>query len=453
MRAIRKSQRANERSNELSGKTGGLLGRFKKSREIRNSLWIIGESVLQALISLVIGVLSARYLGPSNFGALNYTASFVAFVTAIATLSMEGVVVKKLVYKPDDEGLYLGSCMLFRFWSAVFSTFAITFAVYVLNPNEPIKIALVLLQSLQLIFKAPLILDSWFQRHLKSKYVSIGKMIACLIVSSYKIYLLVTMKSLVWFAFSNSLTDLVIAVMLYAFYKRQLGQKMTASRKIGAEVLRESYHFIISGLMVAIYGQIAKILLGGMLTDADVGLFTTATSVSAMWIFVPTAIINSFRPMVMECKKSGNERAYIRRLEQLYSGIIWLCVLVSIVVALIAPFAVRLLFGEAYAGASNALRIIIWSETFSMIGCARGIWILCENKNKYVKYYLMIGAVVNVALNSAAIPLWGINGAAWATLITQIMTSVIAPLFFRETRVHTKIVLEAATCKWFFVKT
>ena len=84
-----------------------------------------------------------------------------------------------------------------------------------------------------------------------------------------------------------------------------------------------------------------------------------------------------------------------------------------------------------------------------MIGNARGIWILCENKNKYVKYYLSIGVIANLMLNWIMIPIWGINGAAIATLITQIITSLVAPVFFKETRYHTLIVLRAFVGSWF----
>ena len=200
--------------------------------------------------------------------------------------------------------------------------------------------------------------------------------------------------------------------------------------------------------MVAIYSQMDKIMIGKMLSDRDVGLYSTATLIAGMWIFVPTAIINSFRPMIMETKKSGNEQAYLLRLKQLSSAIIWLCLFVSTVVAIGGKYIILLLYGNAYIGATSALQIAIWFETFAMIGTCRGIWVLCENKAKYVKYYLGIGAVVNLVLNSALIPLMGIDGAALATLLTQVTTSIIAPMFFRETRVHTWIVLEAFLFQW-----
>lgn len=427
-----------------------MINNLIKNKEIRNASWIIGEQILQVFVSLIVGVLTARYLGPSNYGALNYTASFVTFCTSLATLGMEGVVIKKIIASPEDEGTYMGSCMFFRFVSAILSTCLITITVFFLNPGEPIKVILVLLQSLQLIFQAVYILDSWFQRYLKSKYISIGKMLACIIVALYKVYLLVTAKSIIWFAFSNSLTYIIVAISLYIFYRKENAPKMKVSIPLGKEVLSESYHFILSGLMTAIYSQMDKIMIGKMLTDMDVGLYTTATAICSMWIFIPTAIINSFRPTIMVIKQSGNQAFYKKRLEQLYSLIIWLCIFVSIVVCIFGALIIRILYGESYMGAIETLRISIWSETFAMIGTARGIWILCENKNKYVKYYLVIGAIVNVILNALLIPVYGINGAAFATLITQIVTSIIAPLFYKETKEHTKIVLESFLCKWYF---
>lgn len=420
------------------------------NKEIKNASWIIGEQVFQMAVSLIVGILSARYLGPSNYGALNYTASFVNFVMSIATLGMEGVIIKKMIMNPNDEGIYLGSCMWFRFISSVLSSISIFVIVVILNPDDRIKWVLVLLQSFQLMFRSVYILDSWFQRKLKSRYVSIGKMVACLVVSSYKIFLLATHKSIIWFAMSNSLTDIVVAVMLYIFYQKEHGQKLLINKDKGMDVLFDSYHFIISGIMAATYSQMDRIMIGGMMTDFDVGLYTTATAICGMWIFVPTAIINSFRPKILELKKEGNNIRYERRLEQLYSIIIWLCIVVSLIVCLFGKLIVSILYGEEYIGAVSALRIAIWFETFAMIGTARGIWILCEDKNKYVKYYLGIGAIVNLLLNWALIQKWGINGAAVATLVTQIVTSLIAPLFFRGTRYHTTIVLRAFIGHWYF---
>ena len=418
------------------------------NKNVKNASWIIGEQIFQMVLSLVVGILSARYLGPSNYGSLNYTASFVSFFSAIATLGMEGVVIKKMIANPDKEGEYLGSCILYRFISSFLSSIAILIIIAILNPGDTTKLVLAALQTIQLIFQAFYILNAWFQRYLNSKYISMAKMVACVIVYSYKVYLLVTAKSIEWFAFSNSLSYIIIGIVLYLFYKKEKGQILKINFKAGNDVLKDSYHFIISGLMVAIYGQIDKIMIGKMMTDADVGYYTTAAALCAMWIFVPNAIINSFRPTIMEYKEKNMEKEYLKKLKQLYSFLIWLCIFVSVCVFALGGIAIKILYGSPYLPASAPLKILIWSELFSVMGTARGIWILCENKTRYVKYYLCIGAVVNIVLNAVMIPLCGVEGAAFATLITQIVTCVIAPMFYKETRTHSKILMEAFCFKW-----
>ncbi len=428
------------------------IGVLTRSKNIRNSFWIIGEQVFQMFVTLIVGIISARYLGPSNYGALNYTASFVTFISSIAMLGLDGVLIKKLIYSPDDEGVYLGSCIALRFIASGFSMAAVAAIVYFLHPGDHLKIVLVSLQSLQLLFKSVQILDAWFQRYLKSKYISIGKIIACIIVASYKIYLLATFKSIEWFAFSNSLTDIVISIALYAFYKHEQGPRLRVSKKHGLEVLGESYHFIISGLMVSVYTQMDRIMIGKMLTDNDVGLYAAATAICTMWIFVPQAIYNSFRPMIMEIKKSGDEQLYKKRLEQLYSAVIWICIAASAFITLLAPILIYFLYGKDYMGAVSAMRIIIWSETFAMIGVMKGTWIVCENKNKYVKYHLGIGAVTNLIFNSLMIPIWGIKGAAIATLVTQIVSNMVAPALMKETREIAGITIRGFMLSWMFDK-
>lgn len=419
-----------------------------KSKNGKNAGWIIGEQIFQMVLSFIVGILSARYLGPSYYGALNYTASFVSFCICLVTLGMDGVVIKRIIAEPEKEGEYLGSCMLLRFFSSLLSSLAILILIYVLNPGDTLKLQLAALQTIQLLFLSIHILNAWFQRHLKSKYVSIAKGVAGLVVSGYKITLLLTAKDVTWFAFSNSLSYIIIAIILIIAYKKENTQRLSFKTTLGVDVLKDSYHFILADIMVAIYGQIDKIMIGNSMTDADVGYYTTAAGICAMWLFIPQAIITSFRPTIMELKQSGDEKAYLRRLEQLYSFIIWLCIGVSLIISVIAPYLILVLFGKAYAGATPALAILIWSEVFSMVGSARSIWILSENKNKYVKYYLAIGAVINVVLNALLIPPMGIIGASIATLITQIVTCLIAPVLFKETRIHTSIVWDAFILKW-----
>ena len=57
---------------------------------------------------------------------------------------------------------------------------------------------------------------------------------------------------------------------------------------------------------------------------------------------------------------------------------------------------------------------------FSYLGSVRNVWMLAENKQKYLWIINLSGALGNVILNLILIPIMGVNGAAVASLCTQI---------------------------------
>ncbi|MDO5151715.1 MAG: oligosaccharide flippase family protein, partial [Oscillospiraceae bacterium] len=74
-----------------------IVERIFKSNFIRNTGWIVFAQIYQMAVQLIIGVISARYLGPSNYGTINYAASYISFFTILCALGLEGIVVKEMV--------------------------------------------------------------------------------------------------------------------------------------------------------------------------------------------------------------------------------------------------------------------------------------------------------------------------------------------------------------------
>ena len=68
-------------------------------RYLKNTSWLFGEKVLRMVMGLFVGIWVARYLGPEQFGTFSYSQSFVGLFTAIATLGLDGIVVRELVKK------------------------------------------------------------------------------------------------------------------------------------------------------------------------------------------------------------------------------------------------------------------------------------------------------------------------------------------------------------------
>ena len=423
------------------------MKKYLKNKTLKNSIWILGEKVAQALMTLIITILSARYLGPGNYGLLSYGTTLISIFLVVAKLGIDSIIINEIINDRNNEGEYLGTSIVLRIFTSIISIILIYIYMLIFQRNNNLIIILTMIQSIVLFLRAFEIIDYWFQSYLKSKYVSIARVVAYLAMTIYKIYLLVTKKSVIWFAFSTLIDYGLIAVFLCLFYKKNKGQKWKFSIETSKKILSKSYHFIITGIMVVIYTQIDKLMIGNILGNEKLGIYTAATSICTMWIFLPEAILMSLRPSVIEKKKQNNAE-YKKRLKQTYSVIFWICFVLSLITCIASPIIIKILYGKDYLEAISSLRLLIWYVPFSQLGTASSLWLVCEEKGKYAKYYALIGVIMNICMNYFLINKIGINGAIIATLITEFITNIIAPLFFKETREQSKLLIEAIFFKF-----
>ena len=422
-----------------------------KNKEVKNASWLIGGRIAQMVLSLFVGILTARYLGPANYGLINYGTAYVAFFTALCTLGLNSVIIKDFVDNPDEQGEAIGSALVMRLISSILSSVMIVGIVSIVDKNEPLTIAVVALCSLGSIFHVFEVFNFWFQYQYKSKITSVAMFLAYAVTSAYKIILLVLGKNVKWFAFASSVDYIVLALFLFIAYKKHNGKKLKFSFKKSKSLLKVSYHYILSSMMIAIYGQTDKLMLKQFLGETEVGYYGTATTICAMWTFVLQAIIDSIYPTILRLY-SVNREQYKRKNRQLYAIVFYVSTFVSLAFLVLGDWIVNLLYGTAYAPAGLPLKIITWYTAFSYLGVARNAWIVSEGKQKYLKYMYFGAALMNVALNCLFIPKFEAAGAAIASLITQMFTSIILPCFFKEMRPNSKLIIEAIFLRKVFTK-
>lgn len=422
------------------------MGRFEKlfrGKTAQNAFWLIGAKVYHMAVNLVVSLLMARYLGPANYGLINYAASFTAMFTSVCTLGISGILVNELLHD-QQQGRLLGSSIGMRLCSSLLSVITIVALAFALNPKEPTTVWVVLIYSTTLIFQSFDSINCWYQANLESKFTAKISAVGYTVVAVYKIWLLLTQKNVYWFAASHVIEYVLVALLLLSSYRRHAAreQRLQFSLKTGCRILSKSYHFILSGMMVAIYGQMDRVMLKSMVDEAAVGYYSAAVTITSMWPFVLSAMIDSAKPVILS-KHEGDSRIFERDLIRLYAAILYVSFAAAAAISLLSKYIILVLYGEAYMNACSVLCILCWDTAFSYLGVARSIWMVPNGKQKYEKYIAASGAVCNLILNAVMIPIWGINGAAFATLLTQIFTNFIVGFFFKQIRDNNFLILKA----------
>lgn len=423
------------------------IKKLLKNRSAQNAGWLIGGRILQMAVNLVVGIISARYLGPSNYGLIGYASAYTVFFSSLCTLGINSVIVKELVHNRDKEGQVLGTAITLKAISSFLSALSIIGIVCIVDYGEPETILVVAMASFGGLFNVLETFNYWFQSRLESKITAIATFIGYLITAAYKLCLVITGQSVIFFAFAVSLDYICVGIILIICYRRNHGASLSFSWKYGKELLRSSVPFILPSLMVAIYGQTDKVMLKQMISESEVGYYSTATTICTMWCFVLQAIIDSLYPTIMEAFKKNEMESFKQKNKILYAIIFYVSITVAVAICICAYPIVLLLYGNEYIPAVNPLRIVTWYTAFSYLGVARNAWIVCENKQKYLIWVYGSAAVINVFLNIIFVPAFKASGAAFASLLAQIISTLIVPYFIKDLRPNVKLMVEAILLK------
>lgn len=419
-----------------------ILNLLRYNRFIGNTNWLLFQNIYSMLLSLVVGALSARYLGPSNYGLIGYGASLVNLFSSVSQLGLDSVLMNEMIVHPENKGKLMGTALCMRLVSSCVSFCCVLILVAILEPGNFVLWIITALQAFAIICRAYELLNEWFLSELRSKYYVIANICGQTVVAVWKILLLALGASVLWFGASTTIQALVCGGIITFIFVKSKNFRLGFSPEIVKQLFGKGKHYVLAGIAVALYTQMDKVMLGKMAGTTEVGLYTAALTIAMLWEFVPQAAINSSRVLILE-KKTRNEEEYQEKMHLLFFAISVMGIIVGILVQIFGKLAVSILYGEEYMPAVPVLKLLIWSTTFAMIGVARNIWSVAENKNKYSPNYTICGGIFNLVFNTLTIPVWGIYGAAWSTLGAQIIVALISPLLWKDTRPFVHLYLSS----------
>jgi O-antigen/teichoic acid export membrane protein len=418
-----------------------VISKKEGNKVLKNASWIVACKIMQSICAFIIGALTARYLGPTNYGLISYAASIVAFFLPLMQLGFNSTLVREFISQPEKEGEVLGTSLVLNILSSIACIIGITTFSVISTPNEKETIIVCFLYSLTLLFQASEMTQYWFQAKLLSKYPSVVSLIAYVIVALYKVYILVVGKSVRWFAVTHVIEAIIIASALLIIYLKCGKQRLSFSFSLAKEMFSRSKHYISSAMMVVVFQQTDRLMLKWMLNEAETGYYSASLTCIGITGFVFAAIIDSARPSILESKKRS-EQEYHDKMVMLFSIISILSIAQSVGMTIFAKLIVNIVFGKDFLSAVPILQIAVWYVMFGNYGSVRNVWILAEEKQKHLWKINLSGALINVALNSILIPILGGRGAALASLITQLFINVALTFVIKAIRPCGRYMIE-----------
>ena len=399
-----------------------------------NTSWLLGERVLRMVVSLLVGIYVARYLGPERFGLLSYTLSFVLLFSSLASFGLDDILVRELVKQPEQRNNLLGTV----FWLKVCGTIVMGTAIALVlkfKPEDQQTYWMIAIITFGFLFQATNVVDFYFQSQVQSKFAVRAQAIQLILTSLFKIYLVWNQAELIWFAFALMLDQVVVAVLFLLVYhwKIEWFPFLSFTWIQAKKLMIDAWPLIFAGMVVSVYMKIDQVMLKEMLDAKAVGVYAAAVKLCEAWYFVPTAVIASLFPAIITARKNS-ETLYEEKVQKLYDLMVWVAVAVALPTTLFADWVILILYGADFQEAADVLKMYIWAGVFVSLGVASSKWLIAENLERYSFYSTLLGAILNIVCNFYLIPIYGIRGAALATLISYGTAAYLSMAIFEKTR-------------------
>ena len=397
--------------------------------------WLVFDKAFRLGLGLVVSIWVARYLGPQQFGVLSYVIAFTALFGVLAAFGVKDVVVRDLVRHPQSTDASLGSAAGLLLLTGFVAYTLTLLGIRIARPDDStVQIAAVLLGS-AMLFRATDIAKIWFEAQVRSKYVVWAQNSVFFVAAIVKVVLILKQAPLlafVWVLLGEAVCVSIVVLMTFNWIGPGLA-RLRFDLARAKTLARNSWPLALSGVAIMVYMKVDQLMIGHLLDDSNVGIYSAAVSISEVWYFVPIVIASSLFPSIVTARET-DAASTKHRFQRLFDLMVLLSFGIAIPMTFLSDWLIITLFGASYQDAGTVLTIHIWASIFVFVGVASERWFVNENRQILSMQRTMLGAIVNIALNIVMIPTYGIAGAAAATVISQ----SVAAFFYDALRVETR---------------
>ena len=413
-----------------------------------NYILNLSYQLLSILTPIITTPYVSRVLGVTNIGVYSFASSIVAYFVLFATLGTTIYGQREISYCQTDRERRSKS-----FWSieciSIITTI-ISLFVYLLFIGISTKNNSILFIILSLSIVNVAIDITWLYQGMEDFPTVVARN-----------FLLRILTVICIFIFVQTEADLLIYVVINvgltlfgSFYLWiGLGKYVT---KIDIKEVSVKEHLpgllllFIPTIATTLYTQFDKTMLGMLtVTSVENGYYEQAMKISKTTLTIVTSLGAVMLPRIGSYYHDGNKDLIIQTLYKSFRFVTLLgCPLSLMLIAVSANF-VPWFFGSGYAGVIDVLRILSVHNIIIAYSNVAGMQFLVPtgNQNK-LTLSVFVGAAVNVILNYIFIPIWYAVGAALASVLSELIVTVIQMHFiFKILQVN---VLFRTTWKYYF---
>lgn len=390
-----------------------------------NVVFNVIAKFLSTILALVAIGFITRYLGTEGFGDYSTILAFFAFFGSIADLGLYAITAREISRPDADEKKILGNAFSLRLISSLV-VFALTpLLIFFLPYSHDVKLGILIAAASFVFSSTYMVLNGVFQKNLAMDRVSAAEVLGKVI--QVAIIVLAVRNNL---GFTTIVLS-VLASMIFNFavilflVNKYVPLKLQFDFAYWKHFLKESAPLGISAIVVFIYFKIDTILLSVLRTNAEVGIYNAAYKVIENISYFPAMIVGLVFPLFSRHIFS-DKKHFTYLADETIKVFMILVVPLVIGTLFLSDDVIHLIGGNAFAQASNTLRILIFALAFIFFGSLFNNILIAGNHQKKMLWIFAACAIFNVSANLIFIPLFSYTASAIISALTEFFVAAAA---------------------------
>lgn len=383
-----------------------------------------GALVLSRLGVAALGwagtLLIVRRLTVEQFGRFSFVFSFLGLVAVLSELGIGRASIRGLLDERRDSARFGGTMVVLRGVLGVLSYgLAVGFTVLAGYPSEVVT-AMAVAGAAMVLATPSHAIEAVYQARLALRWVAIGNVVGQLTQLAAIVALAVGGGSVVLFVIPAVLCEIVILLWRLSRVGRLQRLTLNVDWPAWKEMLREAAPLAAGAVLATAYFRVDSVMLSKLDSFEAVGIYGVAYKFVDLVQALPTALMVPVLSLMVASWPLDMD-AFRETFRRAFALLALLGVIIAVEFAVFAEPVISLLYGSRYAVGAGAARLVVAAACLSAVGSLAFTTLVAIGRNRLYPLVTLLGLAVNVALNFWLIPLRSYEGAALATIITEIL--------------------------------
>ncbi len=392
----------------------------------------VGKS-FATLLGIVTVALLSRYLKEAGFGQYSTIIAFLGLFSVMADLGLYLFVVREISKPGTNHAQILNNALGLRLAAAVL-TLSLGALIALLFPYDPlVKKTMFVGIGVFLFVSINQVLIGVFQKHLVQHLVVVSETIGRAL-NLVLVYLFIREGlSLPFFVLALLFGNAASFFLTLKFARRYERFGIGFDLKIWKAIVTASWPLIFAVFLNLLYFKTDTVILSIFQPEEAVGIYALPYKILEGLLAFPAMFVGLIMPLLSQAAFSASWQKFKTILQNSFDALVLTAVLVVTTFIIFAQKIIDLFKGqEHYLDSPQVLQILVLAAATIFLGTLFGYAVVAvDEQKKMIKGYLL-GAGVGLVLYFLLIPRFSYWGAAWGTVISEIVVASFAYFLVRQ---------------------